>query len=350
MLLNWYDKNARVLPWRSDPQPYHILVSEFMLQQTQVDTVLPYYLRFLEAFPSVMVLAQAEEQTVLRLWEGLGYYRRAINLHKTARKIVADYGGKIPSDLKELLRLPGVGAYTGAAIASIAFGKSVAALDGNIRRVYARLFAVESPLGEKDTEARLQALALQELSVDRPGDYNQALMDLGATICTPRNPLCDTCPVVSVCLAHEKGLVDDLPKRKAKPRVPHYVIVAAVIRDREQVLIAQRAKGDLLGGMWEFPGGTIEASDPSLPEGLEREILEELGVLIDVGKPIGVYKHTYTHYKITLHAFLCRLKTGESLDKPHGVRECENYKWVLPQELADYPMGKVDRLIAIGLA
>ena len=346
LLLNWYDENARVLPWRSDPQPYHILVSEFMLQQTQVDTVLPYYLRFLAALPNVQALADAEEQAVLRLWEGLGYYRRALNLHRSAKKIVGDFGGVIPAEIQDLKTLPGVGPYTGAAIASIAYGKAVAAVDGNIRRVYARLFAIEGALGEKDTEARLKDLAQEMLSVERPGDFNQALMDLGATVCLTRNPLCERCPLVSLCVAHEKGIINDLPKRKAKPKVPHYVIVAAVIQDGDHVLIAQRAKGDLLGGMWEFPGGTIEDSDPSLSAGLKREILEELGVLIEVGEPFGIYKHAYTHYKITLHAFLCRLKAGESLRAPRNERECDTFEWVKPQSLADYPMGKVDRLIA----
>ena len=350
MLLEWYDENARVLPWRSDPQPYHILVSEFMLQQTQVDTVLPYYQRFLAMWPNVQALAQADEQAVLRLWEGLGYYRRALNLHRSAKKIVARFGGVVPSAYQDLLTLPGVGLYTGAAIASIAFGKPAAAVDGNIRRVYARLFAVESALGEKETETRLQTLARESLSVARPGDFNQALMDLGAMVCLPRKALCKNCPLISLCQAYQQDKVDVLPRKIAKPRVPHYTVVAAVIQDGDRVLIAQRARDDLLGGMWEFPGGTVEISDLSLQAGLEREILEELGVLVEVGEAFGVYKHAYTHYKITLHAFLCVLKSDETLDTPRTARECENFKWVLPHQLADYPMGKVDRLIAEKLA
>lgn len=345
-LMDWYDKNARVLPWRSSASPYQVLVSEFMLQQTQVDTVLPYYERFLEVFPNLERLAAADEQEVLKLWEGLGYYRRALNLHRSARKVVECFDGKLPSNRDDLLKLPGVGPYTAAAIASIAFGEAVAAVDGNIRRVYARLFAVEGALGEKDTETKLQSLAADSLLRERPGDYNQALMDLGATVCLPRKPLCDSCPLLEVCLAFEKGLVAELPRRKPKPKVPHLTIVAAVIKDGEKVLIAQRAKGDLLGGMWEFPGGTLEKSDASKQAGLKREIMEELGVLIDVGEPFGVYKHAYTHYKITLHAFLATLKPGESLDKPHGEPETEVLAWVLPGDLINYPMGKVDRLIA----
>lgn len=345
-LIDWYDKNARVLPWRSSASPYQVLVSEFMLQQTQVDTVLPYYERFLEVFPNLEVLAAADEQEVLKLWEGLGYYRRALNLHRSARKVVECFDGKLPSNRDDLLKLPGVGPYTAAAIASIAFGEAVAAVDGNIRRVYARLFAVEGALGEKDTETKLQSLAADSLLRERPGDYNQALMDLGATVCLPRKPMCDSCPLFEVCLAFQKGLVAALPRRKPKPKVPHLTIVAAVIKDGEKVLIAQRAKGDLLGGMWEFPGGTLEKSDTSKQAGLKREIMEELGVMIDVGEPFGVYKHAYTHYKITLHAFLARLKAGESLDKPHGEPECQTYRWVKPGVLKDFPMGKVDRIIS----
>lgn len=349
LLLTWYDTNARVLPWRSHPAPYHVLVSEFMLQQTQVDTVLPYYLRFIEAWPSVEVLANAEEQAVLKLWEGLGYYRRALNLHRSARLIVENFHGKVPSEYDDLLKLPGVGPYTTAAIASIAFDKPVAAVDGNIRRVYARLFAVEGELEEKATEARLQELAAETLSQERPGDFNQALMDLGATICTPRKPLCNLCPLLQLCQAYQLGIADDLPKRKEKLKVPHYVVTAAVIQENDKVLITQRAKGDLLGGMWEFPGGKLEESDTSLQDGLKREIMEELGVLINVGEAFGVYKHAYTHYKITLHAFLSGLHAGELLTEPHGEPECETYKWVLPEDLAQYPMGKVDRMIAKNL-
>ena len=346
LLLDWYDKNARVLPWRSDPQPYHVLVSEFMLQQTQVDTVLPYYAQFLEAWPDVISLAQADEQAVLRLWEGLGYYRRAINLHRSARMIVEKFDGLVPGKMEDLLSLPGVGPYTSAAIASIAFGEAVAAVDGNIRRVYARLFAVEGALGEKETETRFSTLARETLSSDRPGDFNQALMDLGATVCVPQNPLCELCPLNSVCLAFEKGMVSVLPRRKQKPRVPHIIVTAAIIRDGDKVLIAQRAEGDLLGGLWEFPGGTKEEQDVSLQDGLKREILEELGVLIEVAEPFGVYKHAYTHYKITLHAFLATLKEGESLARPRGNPETKVFEWVSPCDLHNYPMGKVDRQIA----
>jgi len=317
-----------------------------MLQQTQVETVLPYFQRFIETWPTVQDLANAEEQAVLKVWEGLGYYRRAVNLHRSAKMIVQTFGGKVPSTTDALLKLPGVGPYTAAAIASIAFGVPVAAIDGNIRRVYARLFAITGYLGEKETENQLKEIAQATLSKERPGDFNQALMDLGATICKPRNPLCYECPLKTVCLAFQKGLVSELPRRKEKPKVPHYVVTAAVISDGEKVLIAQRAKDDLLGGMWEFPGGKLEESDVSFHAGLKREILEELGIKIDVGEAVGVYKHAYTHYKITLHAFMATLQHGESLDRPHGKPECEVFEWVLPEALSKYPMGKVDRLIS----
>ncbi|MCX7608440.1 MAG: A/G-specific adenine glycosylase [Anaerolineales bacterium] len=339
-LLAWYEKHARSLPWRNVSDPYAIWISEVMLQQTRVEAVIPYFERWMKRFPTVADLAAAPEQDVLALWEGLGYYRRARNLHQAARIIMAKYGGQIPRELSALRRLPGVGRYTAAAIASIAYGLDVATLDGNLKRVLARLFNIEEPVDTPAGEKRLWALAEQHLPRGRAGDYNQALMDLGATLCLPRAPRCPLCPVNEFCQARALGVQESRPVRQPKKETPHYTVTAAVIRRNGRVLLAQRPSRGLLGGLWEFPGGKVEPGE-SLPEALRREIREELAVDIQVGAPLGVYRHAYTHFRITLHAFLCSLDVGE----PRPL-EAPALAWVDLASLEDYPMGKVDRLIA----
>jgi A/G-specific adenine glycosylase len=351
-LLDWYGRNARSLPWRGINHPYAVWVSEVMLQQTRVDTVIPYFERWLTLFPDIVSLAQADQQSVLAAWEGLGYYSRARSLHKGAQSVVEHYAGVLPHHREELERIPGIGPYTAGAIASIAFGLDEAALDGNIRRVYARVFAIETPLKEKTTEAILWAIALRELPSGRAGDYNQALMDLGATICSPHNPLCPTCPIEDLCAARKRGLETTLPVIKAKVPIPHTIVTAGVLRRSTQidgknlieVLICQRPESGLLGGMWEFPGGKQEELE-TLQECLHRELKEELGVDAEVLSPFGVYNHAYTHFKVTLHAFTCKMDGREPLPLV-----ASQIRWTPISELTDYPMGKIDRQIARRLA
>jgi A/G-specific adenine glycosylase len=339
-LLAWYDQHARRLPWCGAVDPYVVLVSEVMLQQTQVETVIPYFARWMQRFPTLASLAEAQQQEVLAAWEGLGYYSRARNLQRAAQMVLQEFNGKIPADLPSLRRLPGVGRYTAGAIASIAFGQPVATLDGNIRRVLSRVFDVgedaRSPAGER----RLWSLAAEQLPADRPGDYNQALMDLGALICTPQNPACPDCPLAFACQACALGVQAQRPVLAPRPTVPHITVTAAIIQRQGQVLIAQRPPYGLLGGMWEFPGGKQQQGE-SLPDCLQREIKEELGVLVEVGAPAGVYRHAYTHFRLTLHVFHCHLLDGE----PRPL-EVAALRWISPAELPDYPMGKVDRQIA----
>ena len=340
-LLLWYAKNARSLPWRGHPNPYAVWVSEIMLQQTRVETVKPYFERWMARFPTVADLAQAPQQEVLSAWEGLGYYSRARNLHAAAQEIVKNYGGRLPAGVDALRSLPGIGRYTAGAIASIAFGQDEPALDGNIRRVLARVFNVTQPARSPQAERRFWELAAENLPPGQAGDYNQALMDLGATVCTPRQPDCPRCPLSDLCQAFRLGVQEARPVKAAKPELPHYTVTAAVIQRQGQVLIAQRPPNGLLGGMWEFPGGKIEPGE-SLPECLEREISEELGAQIRVGDPFGVYRHAYTHFRVTLHAFCCTLVNGR---QPRPV-QVHDLRWVSRQELQDYPMGKIDRQIA----
>lgn len=339
-LLTWYEVNARSLPWRDHPDPYAIWVSEIMLQQTRVETVIPYFERWMSHFPGIAALAAASQQDVLMLWEGLGYYSRARNLHKAAQIVVIEYEAKLPRNLNELRRLPGIGRYTAAAIASMAFGMDTAALDGNIRRVLARVFDVIEPARSTAGEKRLWRLAEDNMPPGKAGDYNQALMDLGALVCTPRSPDCTTCPLAGFCQARQRGVQEKRPVTTPKPELPHHTVAAAVIQRDGTVLIAQRPPEGLLGGLWEFPGGKLQTGE-SLAQALQREICEELQAEITVGEAFGVYQHAFTHFRVTLHAFCCSLVSSE----PYPV-EASQIRWVKPEELPGYPMGKIDRQIA----
>jgi A/G-specific adenine glycosylase len=339
-VLSWYTRQGRKLPWRGSLNPYAIWVSEIMLQQTRVETVIPYFDRWMERFPSIAHLAAASEQQVLSAWEGLGYYSRARNLHKAARMVMEENGGNLPAELSALRRLPGIGRYTAGAIVSMAFGQDVATLDANIRRVLARVFDVSQAADSVAGEDILWRLAESNLPKGLAGDFNQALMDLGATICLSKRPRCLICPVTGFCQAYRLGIQEQRPVLKPKAVVPHYTVTAAVIRREGKVLLARRPSKGLLGGMWEFPGGKTEQGE-TLEECLKREIQEELDAHIQVGEPFGVYQHAYTHFRITLHAFFCQL-----IDTEPKPIEAAELVWVSLNELQHYPMGKVDRQIA----
>jgi A/G-specific adenine glycosylase len=338
-ILDWYILHARQLPWRGHPDPYAVWVSEVMLQQTRVETVIPYFERWMAHFPTLESLAEASLEDVLSRWEGLGYYSRARNLHRAARIVMEDYGGELPQDAKSLRRLPGIGRYTAGAIASIAFGRDEPTLDGNIRRVLARLFDIRLLAGSPESENLLWTLAAMHLPPGKAGTFNQALMELGALICTPV-PQCERCPLSGDCQARTLGVQVEQPVRVRRARVPHYNVTAAVIRREGQVLIGKRPLDGLLGGLWEFPGGKLEPGEQ--PEsGLRREIREELGVEVEIGQSLGVYRHAYTHFRVTVQAFYCDLHAGEPRRLHHAA-----LAWSDLRSLRDYPMGKVDRLIA----
>ncbi len=339
-ILHWYARHARSLPWRGNPDPYVTWVSEVMLQQTRVETVIPYFNRWMKRFPTIAALASAPLQDVLTLWEGLGYYGRARNLHRAAKVVMEEYGGSLPTQAHLLRKLPGIGRYTAAAIASIAFHRDEPTLDGNIRRVLARYFNVAEDARSPAGERRLWELAGQYLPAGHAGEYNQALMDLGASICTPKSPDCDHCPLNETCQARILGIQEQRPVLLRKPAVPHYTVTAAVISRDERVLIACRPPEGLLGGLWEFPGGKQQEGE-DLPSCLRREICEELGAEIEVGAQLGIYEHAYTHFRVTLYAFKCSLLKGE----PRPIEAAE-LRWVIPGELVKYPMGKIDRQIS----
>ena len=339
-LLTWYDQNARQLPWRSFPAPYRVWVSEIMLQQTRVDTVLPYFERFIARFPDIQSLAEAEQAEVFRLWEGLGYYSRARNLHNAAKVLVNEHQGEFPASIKELESLPGVGRYTAAAIASIAFNLPVAAVDGNIKRIYARLLNYHGIYGSPVFEKTIADFAQELLPSDRPGDFTQALMDLGSAVCVPRQPNCPECPLQSDCLATQNGTQNELPLKAKKAPIPHYDVCVAIIEENGKILLKKRPEKGLLAGLWEYPGGKVESSDESLEAALKREIEEKTGLVIRLEGKMGTYKHAYTHFKISVHAWQTTIiKSAESQLPPE-------FSWISIKDLATCPMGKVARRIS----
>jgi len=339
-LLTWYRQHGRSLPWRGATDPYAVWVSEIMLQQTRVETVIPYFETWMRLFPTITDLAKASEQDVLNAWEGLGYYSRARNLHKAAQIVHEQYAGKLPRDLSALRKLPGIGRYTVGAIASIAFGMDEPTLDGNLRRVFARLFDVSEPAHSSAGEKILWELAAEHLPKGLAGDYNQALMDLGATICLPKNPRCLICPLMEICVSRANGTQEKRPVSKPKKETPHYFHAAGVIvrqiadAPHEEVLLAKRPSKGLLGGMWEFPNGRVE-EEPA--EGLESALETGYRLKVQRNEALGVVQHAYTHFRVTVHAYRCELVS---------MSNNKSLKWVKLMELDDYPMGKVDRQIA----
>ena len=338
-LLAWWDASSRQMPWRGVDDPYAVWVSEIMLQQTRVETVAPYYRRFMRLFPTVRRLAAAPLERVLKAWEGLGYYSRARNLHAAAKQVLADFGGRLPGDAEQLRSLPGIGPYTAGAIASIAFGLDEPVLDGNVSRVLCRLAAVEADPARPATRERLWELARRLVPPGRAGLFNQAMMDLGATLCSPRKPQCGVCPLAGHCQARERGLQDRLPVRRVKPPIPHYDIAAGVVRHAGRILIARRRKDAMLGGLWELPGGKVEPGEtPS--QAAAREIREEVGVDAAVGEQIATVNHAYSHFRITLHVFDCRLIAGRAT-----AIGCAAVRWVRPDELDDYAFPRANRRV-----
>ncbi len=339
-LLAWWDKGHAALPWRGSGDPYAIWVSEIMLQQTQIATVLPYYERWMQRFPTVEALAVASIDEVLKLWEGLGYYSRARNFHAAAQTVVEEYEGRIPETVPELMKLKGIGRYTAGAIASIAFDQPAPVLDGNVIRVLSRLYDMAEDVTLTATKRQLWQTAETLVPQQRAGAYNQALMELGQTVCLSTAPKCHECPLAARCLAKARGTQLERPVRPPRRKTPHYEVTAGIIwREDGRFLIAQRPFEGLLGGLWEFPGGKQEAGE-TLPQTLRREIKEELAIDIEVGELLMVVKHAFTHFRITLHAFQARYCGGEL--QHLGVAD---HAWVGLTDLDQYAFAKTDRQI-----
>ncbi|MDH3942694.1 MAG: A/G-specific adenine glycosylase [Anaerolineae bacterium] len=338
--LAWYRANRRPLPWRTDPQPYPVLISEFMLQQTRVEAVIPYFERWMAALPDFVALAQAPIDRVLALWEGLGYYRRAHNLHHLARIVISDHGGALPGDLEAMRALPGVGRYTAGAIASIAFDIDTPAVDGNVKRLLARCFNVADFIDRTPGENSIWQLAAEHLPPGRAADYNQALMGLGSRVCLPRNPLCEDCPLQSGCQAHRLGLQSQLPRRAPKAAPAQRYAAAAVILDGPNVLMHRRPDDGLLAGMWEFPNVPL-TSTRSRPAALASELLTNHQLPIHPGDPFDPLDQQYSHFRLRLYPYECVLLPGSP-----ALRERPGWRWASLDQLASLPMGRLDRRLA----
>ncbi len=337
-ILAWYDENQRIMPWRAvSPQisnPYHVLLSEIMLQQTQVATVINYFNRFILAFPTVQDLAAADEQEVLNLWQGLGYYRRARNLHAAAKMIVSDFEGIVPDNLPDLLKLPGIGEYCGGAIASIAYSQSVPILDGNVIRLLSRLLAITTAVDQTPTRKLLWSLADQAVPSKRPGDFNQAMMELGALICKPKNPDCNSCPLKNICQARAMEQIDAIPyiakRTKPKPQDHHILIIAK----EDKILMQQRPDKGLWSTMWqmptwEHPNKKITADDLSL------HAKETLGLAVSDWHQLTKFKHQTTHITIQFHLWLAKDILGRL--KPNTG------KWATHRSIESLPLSNPQR-------
>lgn len=332
----WFDGARRPMPWREPGpdgrrDPYRVWVSEIMLQQTRVETAIPYFDRFIERFPSVADLAVAPLDDVLKQWEGLGYYSRARNLHRAARGVVAEHSGVVPSEETAFRALPGVGPYTAAAVLSLAFDAPLAVLDGNVIRVLTRVFGIQADARSGKTRRRLQELSDALLDKSRPGRWNESVMELGATVCTPRSPACPVCPLRAICAAASRGTPEAFPVVSKRAPVPHHTIAVGLVTDEAGRLFIQRRPEDaMLGGLWEFPGGKVEPGE-TLEEACAREVREEVGLDVAVGPPVARVEHAYSHFRITMHAFRCQYQGGSP-----RTESGEPWAWVPVDDLDGY--------------
>lgn len=332
-LLKWFQDHQRDLPWRIHYRPYEVWISEVMLQQTQVRTMLPYYERWMARFPDVGSVAEAPGDTILKHWEGLGYYNRARNIQRTARIIIRQFQGEIPGDYGTLRNLPGLGPYTASAIMSLAFNEDRPVVDGNVKRVFARLFDISAVLSAPESLRFVEETARAILPKGKARDFNQALMELGALVCTPRSPRCPACPVREECVSQVLGLVGQRPvPAPAKAAIPIEVAVGVLVSNG-RIFIQKRPPGGLMPLLWEFPGGKVKVGETP-EEALVRELREELEVQIQILGKIGVIRHSYTSFRVTLHAFTCRLRDEARLPV---LRSATEGKWVNRGEIADHP-------------
>lgn len=341
ILLTWYEGCKRDLPWRKDKDPYKIWVSEVMLQQTRVEVVKSYFERWIERFPTLESLAAAQEEEVIQYWQGLGYYSRARNLLQGVREVSASYGGQVPKTKEEVAGLAGVGDYTAGAILSIAYNKKEPAIDGNVLRVFSRLYCVDGDISTSLVKRQIRELVKREIAVDYPGDFNQALMDLGATICIPKVPRCPICPLQKYCLAKERGLQQQLPvKKKKMPPLP-VRLVAGVLQQGEFFLLRRRPAKGLLAGMWEFPAIEVQACEDDIA-GFQKAFFHETGQEIELGILLFQCTHTFSHRKWDISFYHCTSNPGTI---PTGSHIC----WVNKRDWKNISFGGPHRKMADSL-
>ena len=328
-LLSWYYKQRKAFPWRLNQDPYRIWISEVMLQQTQVNTVIPYYEKWMKKFPDIGSVANGKTEELLKLWEGLGYYTRAHNIKKSCDFIIKDNNKVFPSKYDDLIKLYGVGDYICSAILSIAFNEPFPAIDGNVKRVCSRYWG-ENYINSKDQKKLLEKLN-KIIDKKKPGCFNQAMMDLGREVCKPKNPYCKECPLKKSCFAYQNSKTEFFPQKIVKRKVPIYkVVVAMLLNSERKFLITKRPVNKMLGGLWELPGGKVNKSE-TLKEALCREIKEELDVGINIHKKLGAVQHTYSHMKIILHGYYCTIKNGKM-----NLNESDDGKWIDLKNIKDY--------------
>jgi A/G-specific adenine glycosylase len=343
VLVAWIRAHRRDFPWRRRRDPYAVWISEVMLQQTQAATVVPYFERWMDRFPDVSALAAAPLDDVLKAWEGLGYYARARSLHRAAQRIVAEHGGRIPAHRDALLALPGVGPYTAGAILSLAFGQAEPIVDGNVRRVLCRVYHIPEDPAETATVRILWGLAeslVGAVGTGAAGDMNEALMELGAVLCTPREPRCTECPLGRLCLAYAQGTQEALPATRKKPAAPLLHGRAAVICDASgRYLIVRRPDEGLLGGLWGFPNALLAGAQPP-DEQFRQAMSEQLGIEVEVGATVARVKHAYTHFRLALDVVVCDLVAGA----PQPIAYSD-VRWLAIEEIAQVAIAATDHKI-----
>ncbi len=346
-LLDWFQKFARPLPWRRHYRPYEVWVSEIMLQQTQVETALPYYDRWMKTFPTIGALAQADEKRVLKNWEGLGYYSRARNLHESAKKVMREHGGNFPGDYESILSLKGIGRYSAGAIASIAFNQDRPIVDGNVLRVLSRLYAIKKPIDVEKNKADFWEIQEKLIPKGQARYFNQALMELGALLCKKENPQCSSCPIHTFCKAYKNGDPEAYPVKQKKKNMIKIIAETLVVEKNKKFLIHKRPLGKIMGGLWEFPEWKL-ARDKKLPVALIRAKLlrnakKDLCISLKIGKQLGSIKRNYTHHLETLHVFGASLLNRAKLEKlPKGWAQT----WVTKKDFARYPFSSAHAKIA----
>ncbi|EKD39216.1 MAG: hypothetical protein ACD_75C00473G0003 [uncultured bacterium] len=331
-LLAWFRETARDLPWRRTYDPYHVWISEIMLQQTQMERGVAYFQRWILRFPDVQAVAEADEREILKYWEGLGYYARARNLHRAAKVIAGELAGLVPCDYDRLRSLPGIGPYTAAAIASVAGNRDVPVVDANVLRVYARLFDIALPVKSREVRGSIAGIAGELLPRGRARVFNQALMDLGGLVCTPKTPRCEVCPIASTCAARSAGTVALRPVMGEGKKIVTVEKVAGIIRRRDRIFIQQRRADDVWGGLWEFPGGELTAGPPEIA--VVRAIETDTGLTVRVVEELTTIIHHYTRYKIVLHCFLCELQGGDNHQPT--LKSAVDSRWIEAAELDRY--------------
>ena len=332
-LLNWFFKNQRTLPWRKTYTPYEVWISEIMMQQTQVERAVDHYKIWMQRFPNIDAITGSSENEILQYWEGLGYYSRAKNIYKCAQKLTREHNSRIPKNHQVLLKLPGIGPYTAGAIMSIGFNEEYPAVDANVMRVFSRLFNINSPIGDSRSRTVIQSKARHLIPMGNARYFNQAIMELGALICTPSRPQCKQCPVNSECVCFKLGITDERPVPGKSCDIINIEMSCGILIKNGLLFIQKRPEHGVWANLWEFPGGRLEKGEQS-EQGLIREFKEETEMDILIGNKITTIKHSFTRYRITLHCFFCTLATPISEPTLH---EASEYRWITPDKLSNFP-------------